>query len=229
MKDGENMKNVIIIVLSIFVIVLSSYIILEKVKDSKELNIIDKQVNDTVKEDDNKELEDDINVVSSSYTTKCNTDEEKTFIVYGNVDNYSNIYQYISNNEDISVKLGYCSNEVISDGEGPTFFKTNYYDLTDEEITTYLNEMKDKGSSKYLTGGYGPSCDNSIYISYKFNNNEHTLKIGLNSQILNTTDGNIYKIIDMNSNDEIPEYCLYSAGSDSTTINNIRQALYNSI
>ena len=40
-------------------------------------------------------------------------------------------------------------------------------------------------------------------------------------QILSSTDGNIYKIIDSNINETAPSYCLYSAGTSSETIKNI--------
>lgn len=231
-KGGAKMKNTIILILSLLVIGLGSYVIFDKVIDKNNTNTTNNNSNNQstqqqeAKTEENSEKTEETNIASSSYTTKCNADEPKTFTVYGNVDNYSNIYQYISDKKNISVKFGYCSDEPVSDdGEGPVYYKANYYSLTSKEIVEYLNEMKVKGSSKYLEGGYGPSCDDSIYISYNFNNVDYTVKLGAGSQILDSSDGNIYKIIDTNSKEKAPQYCLYSAGSVSDTINNIREKL----
>lgn len=214
------MKNVIIIILSILVLSMGGYLVYDK--------IIAKDNNDVISEN-NDDSNNDVNNVEvltqSTYTPKCNNDEPKDYIVYGDVSNYSNIFDYIANQKEVTIKLNYCTNEISSEGEAGIFYKTADYTLTSGEIENFLNEMK-AATSKYLTGGNSIQCAGDLSITYKINGNINSVKINMvDVHVASSTDGNIYKIMDSNINETVPSYCLYSAGTSSNTINNIINGL----
>ena len=145
----------------------------------------------------------------------------KTFTIYGDVSKYSNVFDYIEDQKDLAISLNYCTNEVESTGEIGVVYKTADYNLTNDEITTFLTEMKNS-SAKYLEGGFGALCAVNATISYKINDVSNSVVIIMGmGKIISTTDGNIYKIIDTNINEPVPSYCLYSVGSLSQTATNI--------
>lgn len=59
------------------------------------------------------------------------------------------------------------------------------------------------------------------------NNIENNIMIVMGmGQIISSTDGNIYKIIDSNVNESVPShYCLYSVGNLNQTATNIENRL----
>ena len=220
--EGNKSNSGLVVSLIIFIVislVLGGFILYDKVLSTKvEDNNKIENNNNVIEEDNNDNAE---ILTPSSYTTKCNEGEPKNYTVYGDVSKYSNIFEYIANQKEVAVKLNYCTNEIESEGEAGILYKTADYTLTDTEVDTFLNEMKN-GVSKYLEGGHSVQCTGNLSISYKINETINNVEISMvDVQILSSTDGNIYKIIDSNINETAPSYCLYSAGTSSETIKNI--------
>lgn len=216
----ENKKSGLTIILVIIIAILC--LVVGILIGDKFLGSNDKVDNDANVEEKN-ESED---LTASAYTPKCIGDNSQTFTVYGDVSKYSNVFDYIEDQKDVAISLNYCTNEVEGTGEAGVIYKRADYNLTKDEITTFLTEMKNS-KAEYLTGGFGALCAVNATISYKMNNIENNIMIVMGmGQIISSTDGNIYKIIDSNVTESIPQYyCLYSVGNLNQTATNIVKRL----
>lgn len=134
----------------------------------------------------------------SNYTFKYTKYGELNATAYGDVSKYSNIFEYFNDMKLESIKLEYATNRVKEETIVETIYHRDIYTLTQEETENFLLEMK--SSKQKLTGGFGPSINAAnIYVTYKINDKKHTTKLMSGMwMLIETTDGNIYKIIDNN-------------------------------
>lgn len=219
-NKGKGLVIALIVVL-LFIVGISGFLLGRYSVDKKDTSNNDGLEEEKVEGQEETEEQ----LIVSTYTSKCNSDGTKNFTVYGDVSKFSNIFEYIEKQEDLVITLNYCTNEIASEGDAGIFYKTQDYNLTLNEIGDFLTEMKN-GTAKYLQGGHSLQCTGDLKISYKINGNFNYVKINMiEAQVLSSTDGNIFKIIDSNVTDEISEHCLYSAGTASQTIKNIIEKL----
>lgn len=173
-------------------VALSGYVIYDKLLKNEDNNPENKQ--------DEKTYFNSNRLSESAYTFKYQRydGDENSATAYGDVSKYSNIFEYLADMKLESIKLEYATKEVKEETIIETIFHRDTYTLTKNEANEFLNEMK--SSTQKFVGGFGGSHNVSyVYVSYKINGKIQTTKLDVGMWMLNeTTDGNIYKIIDNN-------------------------------
>lgn len=132
---------------------------------------------------------------------------------------YYNVFEYFEDINDLSITLNYCTNEIESEGEGGTFYKTADYNLNKTEIQEFLAEVKVNSISGFLSGGHSVQCGGELTFNYKVNGTKHKVRIAiLDGHVYETTDSKIkniiestYTILPRNSNVSAPKGGSYSA------------------
>ena len=142
--------------------------------------------------------------LGEAYTPKCNNEHIEKGLFSDIKDNeYSNIFDYIKKQENISISYSYCDED--EDGDG--VFNLIKYDLTQSEMSKLLDELG-KLKGVIFDDGVGGVCPPTINIRYK--KGEYDGYVSLWGDILATNDGNIYRIIDDNYKKKFDkEYCVY--------------------
>ena len=155
-------------------------------------------------------------VVAKDYTPKCdeNTREETNLIVDIEDNKYNHIIDYIKEQENVSIDLGYC---LDSDPD-------NYveYTLNDLEKNNALNEIKQQKQYIEAIELGGGACVPSVEIKYQRNGKQY--KVSYWGYVMESNDGNIYKIIDDNHSGSIDKkYCHYLTNGLGSTINSMTE------
>lgn len=160
---------------------------------------------------ENNKPQEEINITPTSYIPKCNNNQQNLQV---NIDDtqYNNIFDYIKGQQNVKINLLYCSNS--EDAE-----RVNYT-LTEAEKIRALNEMKDNNHYVETDGLGGGACVPTVEIKYERNNKQYVLKYW--GHIMDSNDGNIYKILDKSiSATQIQDSCGYLIETLGSTINNI--------
>lgn len=195
-KSNNNVLTIILIVLLVIAVGVIGYLLGSK---------------GSTDNDQNNNPENDTNIISTSYTPKCNSNQLNLQVDIDDTQ-YNNIFDYIEEQQNIKVNLSYCSDS--DDVEGVN------YTLTEAEKTKALNEMKNNNHYVETGGLGGGACVPTVEIKYERNNKQYVLKYW--GHIMDSNDGNIYKILDKSiSTIQIEDSCGYLIETLGSTINNI--------
>ncbi|MBE6139547.1 MAG: hypothetical protein E7174_03535 [Firmicutes bacterium] len=224
MELKKNKKNVIIIILAVLLLISIGMICFLLVSKNTENDVIEQENNQNVEnntpdqEDENNQntenKKEEATITPVSYTPKCVDDRIMSEKLLTDIDEtkYNNIVEYIQNQNNVQITLGYCPN---SDSE-----EFQYYTLTQLEKNTSLNEIKNSRHFVENVGLGGGACVPMTTIKYQKNNKEYIVKYW--GDVMSSNDGNIYKIIDRSINNTFTQdYCHYFISSLGATINNI--------
>ena len=190
-------KNIIIIVLTVIILCLGGYLVFDKVN---EFNSNNKVEDNTQKSDDQEEKTNEENVESdlveeSAYVPKGqNPLESKALTTDVDDSKYTNIFDYISAQDNVSATLTVPIIEETGDRQVE-------YKLTQEEINTYFSEARTTTVSTVSSVG---GVASSLKIEYYRNGKMYTLSL-FGCEVLSpngTDDGNIYKILDKSIGEE---------------------------
>ena len=215
-------KNIVIIILSVLVVGLVTYIVLNEINDGKTESNAANDINVEENKSVSKEYNDFIS--ESTYVTKL---RNETYTVDVDVSKYNNIFEYIEKQDNVSMQVTYCtaedSNNIVAGGTSKFSGK---YTFNSAEVNTILNEMKQ--SSQNTKGGLGGLCVPQVTINYQRNGVSKYLNLYSTFSITETNDGNIYKIYDKNITYEITfEDANYGFDTLSETLNNKIQEVAN--
>lgn len=208
MEEKSRKGNVLTIVL--FVLLLISVGIICYLLGG--INSKESNQSNALEEDENNQnniLDEEENIITpTNYSPKCNEDN-KSYLTDIDENKYNNILEYISEQNNVNISLIYCKpRETFEEAE---------YILTDSEANSVLNELKNStySISKSGIGGAGIPI---LKISYERNNNQYYISYwGL--FVMDSNDGNIYKIVDKSVDNTLPDpqFCLYTSNKWSST------------
>lgn len=189
-------KNIFIVILMVIIFCLGGYLVFDKVSDSNSNNEAENNVqesNNQEVKDNGENIESDL-VEESLYVPKGqNSLESKALMADVDDSKYTNIFDYISAQDNVSVTLTAYIREEAGDRQVE-------YKLTQEEINTYFSEARTTNVSTVSNIG---GVANSLKIEYYRNGKMHTLSLfGCEVLSPNGEDGNIYKILDKSINEE---------------------------
>lgn len=208
MEEKSRKGNVLTIVL--FVLLLISVGIICYLLGG--INSKESNQNNVLEEDENNQnniLDGEENIITpTNYSPKCNRDN-KSYLTDIDENKYNNILEYISEQNNVNISLNYCkSRETFEEAE---------YILTDNEVNSVLNELKNSTYS-ISKSGIGGAGIPTLKISYERNNNQYYISYwGL--VVMDSNDGNIYKIVDKSVENTLsdPQFCLYTSNKWSNT------------
>ena len=212
-KKSGVLTGVIIGLLIGLVVGLVLYIVMDKKDDNDNKTDDKKQTTETTKDDKKKEdkkeePKDDDKKEENSYEYTSfgmlPDGSKATGIVDIDTSKYTNIYDYIEEQENVKVIIDYY--EKVGDD-----YPEKQYELSSAEKEKFINNMK-KSHFEIKLGGLGGMLTSSIFIKYTRNGEEKTVKIYQSYALSSSDDINIFKIIDDNATvkeDNANVYAIY--------------------
>lgn len=223
--NNSNVKNRILCLIILIIVVVAcyfaGYFIGLKVSESnynKDNEIVEDNKSEQEDETSNDNVlpEEKSVVVAKDYTPKCdeNTREETNLIVDIEHNKYNHIIDYIKEQENVSIDLGYCL-----DSDPDNYVEYTLNDLEKNNALNEINKQKQYIETIELGGG---ACVPSVEIKYQRNGNQY--KVSYWGYVMESNDGNIYKIIDDNHSGSIDKkYCHYLTDGLGSTINSMTE------
>lgn len=192
MENKNGGIYVVVTLLCVAVLVMGGYLIYDKVLSKNNANSSSNGDSNSSSINNNANTTEENNdfVTPSTYTTKI---KNEVYTVDVDETKYNNVFEYVGKQNNVSIKVNYCGKS--TDATHPPE-QTEFYTLSDSEVSTVLSEMK--LSTQNTAGGLGGICVPVVLITYTRKGIEHKLDLYYVYAINSTTDGNIYKIYDKN-------------------------------
>ncbi|MBQ9072085.1 MAG: hypothetical protein IJY25_02900 [Bacilli bacterium] len=222
-KKNNNILTIVLFVLLLIAVGVIGYLFgSNNAKDNNNNNGGNTTEEKENNQDESNNVDEEENIITPvSYTPKCANDNQQNLQVDIDENQYNNIVEYISNQQNVKITLNYCDENSETEIDGVAHFDLAEYTLSDSEKNSALSELVNKSHGLGSGGLGGGPCVPFTTISYTRNNNSYFIKYWGNI-VSDCNDGNIYKIIDKTATTpESQEYCHYSIESLGSTINNI--------